>query len=127
MTKGLESAAKKKHELYKATLCQNSTDHDKKTYIEYHNTRLKCKLMTDYYTDKCIAYQDNTKKLRQLINRAISKEKNKGSIISSITVEGIKHYTPIKIAIEFGKFYSNIGKKLSFQNKEMGARYTRIP
>ena len=120
MTKGLESASHKKCELYKHMISYGSTESDKQAYIEYRNkfNRPKHKLMINFYADKCIAYQNNTKKLWQLINKAISKEKKKDSILSCITVDGIKQYTCKNIANEFGKIYSNIGKNVAAKIKK---------
>ena len=50
-----------------------------------------------------------------LINNTIKKVKHKGSIIPYITVEGLKHYNPHKIANCFGKFYSKLGSELANQ------------
>ena len=124
MTKGLESASRKKLKLYKQKLTLGSMDLDKEKYIRHQNiyNQMKQKLMMDFYKDKCLAYQNNTKKLWQLINNTISKERDKGSIISHIMVDGIKHYTSSKITHVFGKFYSNIGKNLA-SNIRKGERY----
>ena len=80
MTKGLERASKKKLELYRKMLQKDSTENDKERYISFHNTynHLKHKLMNDYYLGECIAYQNNTQKLWQLINKAICKVKKQG-------------------------------------------------
>ena len=96
MTKGLESLLEKKLKLYKQMLTLGSMDLDKEKYIRYQNVynQLKRKLIMDFYKDKCLAHQNNTKKLWQLINKARSKERDKGSLISHIMVDGIKHYTP---------------------------------
>ena len=43
----------------------------------------------------------------------VGKTKHKGTIISCITINGLKNYNPIKIANKFGKFYSNLGANLT--------------
>ena len=48
-----------------------------------------------------------------MINNVIGKNKNKGSIIPYITVNGICKYDPSIIANEFRKFYSSIGSSLA--------------
>ena len=48
-----------------------------------------------------------------MITNVIDKNKNKGSIIPYITVEGVRKYDPTTIANEFGKFYSSIGSSLA--------------
>ena len=55
----------------------------------------------------------NTKKPWRVINNVIGKNKNKGSIIPYITVEGVHKYDPTTITNEFGKFYSSIGSSLA--------------
>ena len=69
--------------------------------------------MKDYYDDRAKQYKDNTRHLWQLLNQTIGKCKNKGSIIPYITVDGVRTYTPKKIAENFGKFYSTVGQNLS--------------
>ena len=53
------------------------------------------------------------RKLWQLINSRINKCKHRGSIIPFITVKGIKTYDPIRIANNFGQFYSEMGANLA--------------
>ena len=43
----------------------------------------------------------------------IGKTKYKGNVISCITINGLKNYNPIKMANEFGKFYSRLGENLA--------------
>ena len=76
---------------------------------------MKNKLRRDYYRQRCEDYKKNAKKLWGLINNTIKKVKHKGSIIPYITVEGIKHHNPHKIANCFGKFYSKLGSDLANQ------------
>ena len=63
----------------------------------------------------------NTKKLWRVINNVIGKNKNKGSIIPYITIDGICKYNPSIIANEFEKFYSSIGSSL-VQNIKVGGK-----
>ena len=59
----------------------------------------------------------NSKKLWRVINNVIGKNKNKGSIIPYITVEGVCKYDPTTITNEFGKLYSSLGSSLEKNNK----------
>ena len=117
MTHGLDQSSCKKMRLYKKTLTANSTSIDQTRYKEYRNTynKLKSKSKRDYYRLRCEEYKTNARKLWELINNTIKKVKHKGSIIPYITVAGIKHYDPHKIANCFGKFYSNLGSDLANQ------------
>ena len=62
----------------------------------------------------------NTKKLWRVINNVTGKNKNKGSIIPYITIDGIRKYDPSIIANKFGKFYSRIGSSLTQKIKVGG-------
>ena len=115
MTTGIESSTKKCHRLYRETLKQNNTEEQNQKYKEYRNTLnrvRRCAKMT-YYNKKSIEYQHNTKKLWQLINSQLGKCKHRGSIISYVSVIGIKQYEPKVIANQFGKFYSELGMKMA--------------
>ena len=59
--------------------------------------------------------KNNTKKLWELVNRTIGKQKNTGSIIPYITHDGIQIHSPDCIANAFGKFYANLGSNLANQ------------
>ena len=115
MTTGLESTIMKNKKLYHQTLRVTSMPKDLDHYKNHRNmlNRLKRKAMKDYYEDRAKQYKDNTKQLWQLLNQSIGKCKHKGSIIPYITVDGVRTYTPKKIAENFGKFYSTVGENLS--------------
>ena len=107
--------SKTKLHLYKDSLKSNSTEDDIQCYKHHQNlyNQLKRKLRTDYYCLKCESYKSNAKKLWSLINQTITKVKHKGSIIPSITVDGIKYNKPKTIANKFGEFYSQLGSTLA--------------
>ena len=67
-------------------------------------------MKTDYYKKQVADCRHNTKLLWKVINNVIGKVKHSGSIISYITINGLKTYNPTKIANEFGKFYSMLGE-----------------
>ena len=107
MMVALEESVRKEQKLYKKTLHCNSTDSDLKTYWEYRNiyNRLKRQALQNYYETKTLNFKHNTKELWRLINKAICKNKNSGSIIPFITIKGIKISNPDKIADKFVQFY----------------------
>ena len=115
MTTGLETTIMKNKKLYHQTLRATSMPKDLEQYKNHRNllNRLKRKVMKDYYDDRAKQYKDNTRHLWQLLNQTIGKCKNKGSIIPYITVDGVRTYTPKKIAENFGKFYSTVRQNLS--------------
>ena len=66
-----------------------------------------------YYTDKVKECKTKTKELWRVINRVFGKVKHAGSIISHISIDGLKTYNPKKIVNEFGKFYLSFGENLA--------------
>ena len=117
MTRGLEVSQKTKETLYKNSLMKNSTNLDRAKYINYRNTynKVKQKLKISYYTQRIVDCKWNTKELWKTINAIICKHKHSGSVISYITIEGVRTYNPLKIAKAFGKFYSTLGSTLAKQ------------
>ena len=81
----------RKQELHKKTLHTNSSESNSKTYRKHRNVynRLKRQSLKNYYERQTLNFKNNTKELWRLINKAICKHKNKGSIIPLITVEDI--------------------------------------
>ena len=102
---------------YKASLLEGSTEHEKKSYKEFRNiyNQTKRAMMKKYYSDKSSEYRTNTKKLWELMNSIIGKNKNKGCSISYLTIEGVNIFSRKMIAEEFAKFYSNLGESLAMK------------
>ena len=86
-------------------------------YIEYWNkfNTTKKSMQKLYYITRASDFAKDSKKLWSLINNVIKRTKDKGSIISQITIDGMKMSNPEKIAHEFGKFYSTLGNNLASQ------------
>ena len=95
MTTNLERSSRTKQKLYKETLKQDSTCEDKEKYLTYRNqyNRMKRAIMRTYYSEKCEQYKSNTKKLLELMNGVINKNKHNGILISYIMVDGVKKST----------------------------------
>ena len=117
MTRGLEISSRKKRDLYKATLKNGATKETKLKYIEYQNklNTTKKSMQKLYYITRASDFAKDSQKLWSLINNVIKRTKDKGSIISQITIDGMKTSNPEKIANEFGKFYSTLGNNLASQ------------
>ena len=117
LTKGIEKSIHKKNKLYKETLKKGASAVTIDTYKNYRNTynKLKRQANIQYYRTRAEEYKSNTKKLWQLINSIISKNKHSGSVISSITVDGVQKSTPKVVANCFGEFYSHLGSSLANQ------------
>ena len=60
--------------------------------------------------------EKNTKQLWKMINGIIGKRKHSGSIISYITINGVKTYDTKKIANDFGRYYATMGADLAIKN-----------
>ena len=114
MTKGIMNSIKKSKLLYKKSISKSqSNPNNCIKYKEYSRTLTKTKRLpkVKYYTDKCTEYCNNTKNLWKIINKIVSKTNNKCEIIDYIKVDKIRCYSSQLIANEFGKFFSNIGKR----------------
>ena len=114
LTQGIETSNRKVKQLYKETLKSNCSMESLNKYKQQQNllNRIKRKANT-----KCEEYRNNTKKLWQVINQTIGKQKHGGSIIPYISIEGIKTYDPKKISNAFGSFYANLGSDLAKKSK----------
>ena len=117
LTKGIEKSSHKKNKLYKETLKREASATTIEIYKNYRNAynKLKRQAKIQYYRTRAEEYKSNTKKLWQLINSTISKNKHSGNIILSITVDGLQKSTPKAVANCFGEFYSNLGSSLANQ------------
>ena len=115
LTTGLERSSRTLKKLYKTSLMEGATETEKKIYKDFRNiyNRTKRAMMKKFYSDKSSEYRTNTKKLWELMNSVIGKNKNKGCSISHLTVDGVKIFNNKMIAEEFAKFYSNLGESLA--------------
>ena len=94
---------------------EDATEIEQKRYKNFRNmyNRTKRAMMKKYYSDKSSEYRTNTKKLWELMNSVIGKNKNRGCSISHLTIDGFKIFNNKMIAEEFAKFYSNLGESLA--------------
>ena len=119
MSRGIEVVSRKKFEIYKRTIQKNPTAETLQKYKEYRNhyNRLKRTAQTNYYNEKIKESKNKTKELWKVINQVIGKNKHRGNIISHITIDGLKTYSPKRITNELGQFYSKLGKMLAAKIK----------
>ena len=89
ITTGLDNSAKTVRKLYKSTLQSDANLEASEKYRTYRNmyNRTKRMMMVNYYKSKCEEYKTNTKRLWEVLNRAVGKSKNTGISISYLTVE----------------------------------------
>ena len=111
MTKGLLKCTKKQLKLYQSTLRDKShTCHEK--YKQYRSClqKIKRKAKLEYYTNKCLEFRSNTKKLWSIINNTIRRSNDKCCVIDSIKSDSLVHTNPEKIANELGSYFATVGK-----------------
>ena len=116
MTNGLLKSSKTCNRLYKQQLGQsrNSTKYTK--YAEYRNeyNRLKRHAKRSYYSIKIEEFRNDSKKLWGLINKAISKSRNKMDLPIKIKdVNDLYIYGSKSIANAFCSFFTNVGPNLA--------------
>ena len=92
---------------------------DVEKYRKYRNecNKLKCTAQRDYYAHKVDEFRHKTEDLWKVINNIVGKNKHRGRIISHITINGVKSYSPNMIANEFAQSYSTLGANLAAQIK----------
>ena len=103
----------KSKKLFAKTLHKNSSDLDHLTYKNYHNVlnRVKQKAMTTYFSEKCVEFKQNGKKLWGIIRKIVQKQNDKSSIIECLEINKIQCFESKLIADEFGKFFLTVGKQ----------------
>ena len=112
ITSSLKRSIDKSKRLYQKTLKNVDTDALREHYLAYKRT-LKRTLVTakrGFHQEKCLEFQENTKKLWQLINKVSGRTNDKSSSINCLSVNGIKEYTGEQIANTLAKYFANVGK-----------------
>ena len=117
ITSSLKRSIDKSKRLYQKTLKNVDNDALREHYLAYKQT-LKRTLVTakrGFHQEKCLEFQQNTKKLWQLINKVSGRTNDKSSSIDCLSVNGIKEYSGEQIANTLAKYFANVGK--TFANK----------
>ena len=117
ITASLKRSIDKSKRLYYKTLKNCENEVAKGNYLAYKRT-LKKALVTakrEFHQDKCLEFQNNTKKLWQLINRVSGKMNDKSSSIDCLSINGIKEYRGEQISNTLAKYFANVGE--TFANK----------
>ena len=115
ITVGIVTSTKKAKVLYKQTLKKNCNDHCLDKYKRYNQllTKVRRNAKRSHYLKMCENFRNNTSKLWRTINEISGTLSDKSSIIDHITVNAIDYYKPKQMAIEFGKYFGNIGKRFA--------------
>ena len=117
VTPSLKRCIEKNKRLYCKTLKNTTNQVEVVNYQEY-NKHLKRALRLAkrmYHYDKCEEYKNNTKKLWKVVNEIVGKSNDKSGTVDYLCIDGIKEYGAKKIANQFAKYFSNVGK--NFANK----------
>ena len=115
VTPSLKRCIEKNKRLYCKTLKNTTNPTETKTYREY-NKHLKKALRSAkrlYHCDKCEEYKNNTKKLWKVVNEIVGKSNDKSGAIDYLCIDGIREYNANKIANQFVRYFSNVGKNFA--------------
>ena len=115
LTTSLKRCIEKNKKYYCRTL-RNKNNPTLRTHYLAYNKILRKSLKwakQEFHREKCREYQQNTKKLWQLINKVSGRVNDKSSTIDCITVNGIKQYQGSLIANSLASYFANVGKKFA--------------
>ena len=113
LTAQLKHCIDKSKKLYRASIHKNSTRCEVNAYANYKKI-LRCAIRTSkrlYHNNKCAEYQNNSKKLWQVINEIIGKNRDKSTTLDYLTINGIKEYGAKRISNSLAKYFSNVGQQ----------------
>ena len=105
-----------KNKKYYCKSLKNNRDSSARTHYLAYNTTLRKSLKLakqEYHREKCREYQQNTKKLWQLINKVSGRINDKSTTIDCITVNGIKQYQGTQIANSLASYFANVGMEFA--------------
>ena len=107
----------KSKRLYHKSLKHTEDIEQREHYLAYKNTLKKALQSAKrmFYQNKCIEFQQNTKKLWQIINKVSGKSNEKTTSIDCLSVDGVKQYSGETIVNTMAKYFANVGK--TFANK----------
>ena len=113
ISKGLQKCISKQKLLYQLSIKKDAPQSTITKYRNYRNSLIKTKRAARkaFYVNKCAEFKRNTKKLWQLINNISGKINNKTELVECLSINNIDHYDATSITNEFGKHFSNVGKK----------------
>ena len=117
ITPTLKRSIDKSKRLYHKSLKHTDDIAQHEHYLAYKNTLKKALQSAKrmFYQNKCTEFQQNTKKLWQIINKVSGKSNDKTTSIDCLSIDGIKHYSGETIVNTMAKYFANVGK--TFANK----------
>ena len=66
-----------------------------------------------FYSQQCIDFKNNTRKLWNIINSVVKKTSNRQCVIDQLKIGSVELTSGIDITNELGKYFSGIGKELA--------------
>ena len=112
ITSTLKRSIDKSKRLYHRSLKPTADESVRDHYLAYKNT-LKKTLQSAkrmFYQSKCSEFQQNTKKLWQIINKVSGKINDKSTSIDCLSIDGIKQYSGDVIVNTMAKYFANVGR-----------------
>ena len=115
ISQSLKRSITKQQTLYRKTLKPSCKDTDRTKYLNYRQilTKLKRSCKKNYYSQKCLDFKSDSKKLWRLINKAMKKNSDKTSIIDCIRTNKIMEYRGSVIRETFAKYFATVGKNFA--------------
>ena len=115
LTNGISMCISKSKKLYKKSIVNDASEQDVIRYKNYRNclNRLKRKIKTAYYQNLCTSLKKNTKKLWEIVNHTLGKEKNKSCAIERLKIGSITYDNPADISNGLASYFANVGLNYS--------------
>ena len=115
LTASLKKCIEKNKKHYCRALRNKDNPNIRTHYLAYNKIlRKSLKLAKqEFHREKCHEYQQNTKKLWQLINRVSGRLNDKSSTIDCISVDGVKQYQGSLITNSLASYFANVGQKFA--------------
>ena len=110
VTSGIKNSLRKQRLLYKKINTCHVTTCNRDFYKQYRNS-LQRVLRTSkktYYSQQCVDFKSNTKKLWGIINKVVNKSSHKQNIIDKLKIGNVTSGNASDIVEEFSKYYANI-------------------
>ena len=101
--------------MYKKINTCHVTTCNRDFYKQYRNSlqRVLRASKKTYYSQQCVDFKSNTKKLWGIINKVVNKSPHKQNVIDKLKIGNVTSGNASDIVEEFGKYYANIGKDLA--------------
>ena len=115
LTAGLKRCIDKNKKNYCKSLKKANDSQVQTHYLAYNKILRKSLRLAkqEYYTEECLEYQKNTKKLWQLINKISGRINDKSTAIDCIKVNGVKSYQGTQIANSLASYFANVGREFA--------------